>query len=69
MGFRTPPSSYEVPPPPASNRHDRITDSLVNFETVKYFANEKYEKKRFGDAVGTYQKESVSVQVNRSSCY
>ena len=41
--------------------HDRITDSLVNFETVKYFTNETYEVDRFGDAVKSYQKFSVSV--------
>ena len=26
--------------------HDRCTDSLINFETVKYFTAEEYEKKR-----------------------
>jgi ABC-type transport system involved in Fe-S cluster assembly fused permease/ATPase subunit len=26
--------------------HDKCTDSLINFETVKYFTAEEYEKKR-----------------------
>ena len=46
--------------------HDRITDSLVNFETVKYFTNEEYEKERFNQAVKGYQKFSVSVQASLS---
>ena len=31
--------------------HDIATDSLVNFETVKAFANEEHEVGRFRDAV------------------
>ena len=42
--------------------HDRCTDSLVNFETVKYFTAEEYEKNRFAKSVETYQKGSVNVQ-------
>ena len=30
-----------------NNWHDICTDSLINFETVKYFTNEEYEMKRF----------------------
>lgn len=26
--------------------HDRCTDSLINFETVKYFTGENYEKEK-----------------------
>jgi len=46
--------------------HDRITDSLTNFETVKYFTNESYEKVRFQEAVSGYQKYSVDVQASLS---
>lgn len=32
----------------------RATDSLINYETVKYFNNQKYEIKRYSDLVGNY---------------
>ena len=41
--------------------HDKCTDSLINFETVKYFTAEEYEKKRFGDSVSKYQSGNVKV--------
>jgi ABC-type transport system involved in Fe-S cluster assembly fused permease/ATPase subunit len=46
--------------------HDISTDSLINFETVKYFTAESYELKRFGDAVKRYQSGSVQVQASLS---
>ena len=46
--------------------HDLCTDSLINFETVKFFTAEGYEMKRFGDAVRRYQTGSVSVQASLS---
>jgi len=46
--------------------HDRCTDSLINFETVKYFTAEEYEKKRFGDSVHKYQSGNVNVQASLS---
>ncbi|KAL7469682.1 hypothetical protein ACHAXS_009936 [Conticribra weissflogii] len=46
--------------------HDKCTDSLVNFETVKYFTAEEYEKKRFGASVEKYQSGSVNVQASLS---
>ena len=46
--------------------HDRCTDSLINFETVKFFTAEDYEMKRFGDAVRAYQRGSVNVQASLS---
>ena len=30
-------------------------DSLLNFETVKYYNNESYEVKRYADKIGQYQ--------------
>lgn len=42
--------------------HDKCTDSLVNFETVKYFTAEEYEKKRFGDSVSKFQSGDVNVK-------
>jgi ATP-binding cassette, subfamily B, heavy metal transporter len=43
-----------------SNKHDnefheRATDSILNYETVKYFTNEKWEVDRFADSVEKYQ--------------
>mmetsp|Transcript_21340 Transcript_21340/g.42805 ORF Transcript_21340/g.42805 Transcript_21340/m.42805 type:complete len:925 (-) Transcript_21340:114-2888(-) len=46
--------------------HDKCTDSLINFETVKYFTAEEYEKKRFGASVEKYQSGSVQVQASLS---
>lgn len=46
--------------------HDRCTDSLINFETVKFFTAEEYEKKRFGESVKDFQSGSVDVQASLS---
>lgn len=46
--------------------HDRCTDSLINFETVKYFTAERYEMERFSDSVKQYQSSSVDVQASLS---
>jgi ABC-type transport system involved in Fe-S cluster assembly fused permease/ATPase subunit len=46
--------------------HDRFTDSLINFETVKFFTAEEYERERFADAVGRFQTGSVNVQASLS---
>jgi ABC-type transport system involved in Fe-S cluster assembly fused permease/ATPase subunit len=49
-----------------NNWHDRCTDSLINFETVKYFTAEEYEMKRFGEAVEEFQHGSVNVAASLS---
>jgi ABC-type transport system involved in Fe-S cluster assembly fused permease/ATPase subunit len=46
--------------------HDIATDSLVNFETVKYFTSEDFEMKKFGSAVEAFQKGSVNVAASLS---
>jgi len=46
--------------------HDRATDSLINFETVKHFTAEDYERQRFGDSISKYQEGSVNVQASLS---
>eukprot|EP00934_Nitzschia_sp_Nitz4_P006038 Nitzschia sp. Nitz4//scaffold217_size45653//13984//17003//NITZ4_007221-RA/size45653-augustus-gene-0.9-mRNA-1//-1//CDS//3329542228//6028//frame0 len=46
--------------------HERCTDSLINFETVKYFTAEKYEAQRFSESVRKYQQGSVNVQASLS---
>ena len=39
----------------------KATDSLLNFETVKYFNAEEHEERRFMDALGAYKKENIVV--------
>jgi hypothetical protein len=46
--------------------HDRFTDSMINFETVKFFTAEMYELQRFTDSVRQYQDGSVNVQSSLS---
>jgi len=46
--------------------HDKATDALVNYETIKYFTNEKYEIDIYSKSIQKYQKYSVSVQASLS---
>ena len=46
--------------------HDIFTDSIINYETVKFFTAEQFEKDRFSDAVKHYQAGSTSVQASLS---
>jgi len=46
--------------------HDLATDSLVNFETVKYFANEPLEVAQFKKAVQSFQSFNIGVQASLS---
>ena len=46
--------------------HDIATDSLVNFETVKYFTSEDREMEKFGVAVKAFQKGGVNVAASLS---
>jgi len=46
--------------------HDKATDSIINFETVKYFSNESYEAERFTKSVRQYQHHSTSTQASLS---
>jgi ATP-binding cassette, subfamily B, heavy metal transporter len=41
--------------------NQKATDSLLNFETVKYFNAEKHEEDRFLKALGEYKHENVVV--------
>lgn len=55
----------------ASNKHDndyhdKATDSIINYETVKYFTNEQFEVQRFKDSVIEYQRNSVNTQASLS---
>jgi ABC-type transport system involved in Fe-S cluster assembly fused permease/ATPase subunit len=42
----------------------KAIDSLLNFETVKYFGNEAHESKRFDESLARYEKASVQSQVS-----
>ena len=48
----------------ADNNYNTIaTDSLLNFETVKYFNAEKHEEVRFDKALGIYMRKHVAVSM------
>ena len=42
----------------------RAIDSLLNYETVKYFGNEEYEANRFDQALQRYEKAAVKSQTS-----
>lgn len=42
----------------------RAIDSLLNYETVKYFGNEEYEAQRFDQAMQRYEKAAVKSQTS-----
>jgi len=41
--------------------NSKAIDSLLNFETVKYFGNETWESRRFDDSMARYEKSAVKV--------
>lgn len=45
----------------------KAIDSLLNFETVKYFGNERHESRRFDESLATYEKAAVRSQVTLSA--
>jgi ATP-binding cassette subfamily B protein len=44
----------------------RAIDSLLNYETVKYFGNEEYEANRFDHALARYERASVASRASLS---
>jgi ATP-binding cassette subfamily B protein len=42
----------------------KAIDSLLNFETVKYFGNERHEARRFDESLARYEDASVKSQVS-----
>jgi len=46
--------------------HDKATDSLINYETVKYFTAEEYETNRYTSSIEKYQSYSVSTAYSLS---
>ena len=45
-----------------SRAHQRAVDSLINFETVKYFSNESYEALRYDDNLHRYREAAIKSQ-------
>src|SRR4029078_2123514 len=41
--------------------HSKAIDSLLNFETVKYFGNEKMEAGRYDRAMARYEKAAIQI--------
>ncbi|MHA1152210.1 MAG: ABCB family ABC transporter ATP-binding protein/permease [Alphaproteobacteria bacterium] len=45
---------------------NKVVDSLINFETVKYFGNEEHEARRFDSAMRDYERASVKSRTSLS---
>lgn len=45
-----------------SRAHQRAVDSLINFETVKYFGNEGYEAQRYDENLKRYREAAIKSQ-------
>ncbi len=45
---------------------NKVVDSLINFETVKYFGNEEHEARRFDGAMRKYERASVKSRTSLS---
>ena len=49
-----------------SKANTNAFDSLINFETVKYFGNEEHEYKRFDESLAGYEKAAIQSQSSLS---
>ena len=49
-----------------SKANTKAIDSLINYETVKYFGNEAYEAKRYDDGLSDYETAAVKSQTSLS---
>ncbi len=45
---------------------NQVMDSLLNYETVKYFNNESYESKKYTESLSGYQKAAIQAQSSLS---
>ncbi|MCZ4316401.1 ABC transporter ATP-binding protein/permease [Comamonadaceae bacterium G21597-S1] len=45
-----------------SSAHTRAVDSLLNYETVKYFNNEEFEARRYDESLERYRKAAIKSQ-------
>ncbi|KAF0700125.1 Aste57867_9356 [Aphanomyces stellatus] len=46
--------------------HDKATDALINYETIKYFTNERHEIDSYSSSIHKYQSYSVAVSASLS---
>ena len=44
----------------------KVIDSLINYETVKFFGNEKHEANKYKNYLKEYENESIKVQSSLS---
>ncbi|KKB81236.1 metal ABC transporter permease [Devosia soli] len=44
-----------------TDANGKAIDSLLNYETVKYFANEKMEAERYDDAMASYERSAIRI--------
>ena len=49
-----------------SSAHSRAIDSLLNYETVKYFNNEQFESKRYDENLQRYRRAAIKSQTTLS---
>lgn len=49
-----------------SKANARAVDSLLNYETVKYFGNEEHEASRYDSALANYQRSAIQSQTSLS---
>ena len=49
-----------------STAHSRAIDSLLNYETVKYFNNEAFEAQRYDENLGRYRRAAIKSQTSLS---
>ena len=49
-----------------TDANTKAVDSLLNFETVKYFNNEKHETRRFDVSMEKYSNASIQSQISLS---
>ena len=49
-----------------SSAHSRAIDSLLNYETVKYFNNEEFEAQRYDESLERYRKAAIKSQSSLS---
>lgn len=50
-----------------SQANTRAIDSLINYETVKYFGNEAHEMRRYTETIGEWEEAAVKSQTTLSS--
>jgi len=47
-----------------NDMHDRLTDSLVNYETIKYFTAEEYEQREYRRALEKFMQYSMNTEAS-----